>query len=401
MALHYEAVDAADAVESVSAPCPLSSNGFCSLNGACRKGSCSCFSGFIGESCINAVICPEDLSTCTSTTCDPVCLQSQNDVIVVSESGDDTQGTGERMDTCTTGTDPKAVKSLRRALELATSGQTILLYPGVYSGADNCGVTVSTAGLLIRGLRGPIPTIIDCKNLLRGLIITSSAEPNQLEGLTLQNTLASNDGGAIRASDASVRMKNMVITNANSHQNGGAIYGYQSQLVFTNVEITSCSAAKGGAIFLDGSRLTLDHSVVKLCSASQGGGIYAQNTVSISGDKDSKLWKNSASYNGGGLCVAGIFTGTALNLLENTALVGAGLVGTSGSSTLSDVNIEGNHAANDGGGIALLNTANLVLHNSPIQTNHAGRYGGGLYMVSNGSFENSLASTILGCTAGT
>ncbi|KAG2939403.1 hypothetical protein PC115_g3107 [Phytophthora cactorum] len=399
MALHYEAVDASDAVEFVSAPCPLSSNGFCSLNGACRKGSCSCFSGYVGESCTNAVICPEDLTTCTATTCDPVCLQSQNDVIVVSENGDDTQGTGERMDTCTSGTDPKAVKSLRRALELATSGKTILLYPGVYSGVDNCGVTVSTASLLIRGLRGPIATTIDCKNLLRGLIITSNAGPNRLEGFTLKNALASTDGGAIRVSDTAIRMKNIVITNGISRQNGGAIYAYHSQLTLTNVELTDCAAAKGGAVFLDNSDLTLDHSTIKLCSAGEGGGMYAQNTVSVSGDKDSKIWQNTASINGGGLCVAGTFTGTTLNLLENTALMGAGLTGTSGSSTLSDVSIAGNRATSDGGGIALLNTANLVLQNSPIQTNHADRNGGGVFIVSNGSFENRLTSEIFNCTA--
>ncbi|KAF1792540.1 Immunoglobulin-like fold [Phytophthora cactorum] len=389
MALHYEAVDASDAVEFVSAPCPLSSNGFCSLNGACRKGSCSCFSGYVGESCTNAVICPEDLTTCTATTCDPVCLQSQNDVIVVSENGDDTQGTGERMDTCTSGTDPKAVKSLRRALELATSGKTILLYPGVYSGVDNCGVTVSTASLLIRGLRGPIATTIDCKNLLRGLIITSNAGPNRLEGFTLKNALASTDGGAIRVSDTAIRMKNI---------NGGAIYAYHSQLTLTNVELTDCAAAKGGAFFLDNSDLTLDHSTINSVQQAKVAD-YAQNTVSVSGDKDSKIWQNTASINGGGLCVAGTFTGTTLNLLENTALMGAGLTGTSGSSTLSDVSIAGNRATSDGGGIALLNTANLVLQNSPIQTNHADRNGGGVFIVSNGSFENRLTSEIFNCTA--
>ncbi|ETM37615.1 hypothetical protein L914_15837 [Phytophthora nicotianae] len=399
MALHYETVDASDAVESVSAPCPLSPTGFCSLNGACRKGTCSCFSGFIGESCTNAVICPEDLTTCTSTTCDPVCLHSQNDVIVVSENGDDTQGTGELMDTSTSGTDPKAVKSLRRALELATSGQTILLYPGIYTGVDNCGVTVSTASLLIRGLRGPIPTIVDCKNILRGLIIISDAAPNRLEGFRIQNTLASTDGGAIKVTDTAVEMKNMVITNANSRQNGGAIYAYQSQLTFTNVEITKCSAAKGGAIFLDNSDLILDDSIITLSSASEGGGIYAQNSVSVSGDKDSNLWQNHASINGGGLCISGSFTGTTLNVLENTALVGAGLTATSGSSTLSGMKVIGNRATNHGGGIAMLNSANLVLQNSTIQTNHADRNGGGVYILSNGSFENTLASEISNCTA--
>lgn len=135
MALYYESVDASDAVQDVTVPCPLTPSGLCSLNGACRKGACSCFSGFVGESCSNAVICPKDFTTCTVSTCDPICSQSTSDVIVVSVNGDDTQGTGKLMDASGSGTDPKAVQSLRRALELAKPNQTILLYPGVYRGA--------------------------------------------------------------------------------------------------------------------------------------------------------------------------------------------------------------------------------------------------------------------------
>ncbi|KAE8910351.1 hypothetical protein PF003_g5036 [Phytophthora fragariae] len=134
-------------------------------------------------------------------------------------------------------------------------------------------------------------------------------------------------------------------------------------------------------------------------NANEGGGLYAQNNVMVHGDEESTIWNNTAALNGGGICVWGSLTGTTLNLLQNTASVGAGMAASSGSSVLSQVKITQNHAFNDGGGIALLNTASLILYYSPIRMNHAERYGGGVYVGSNGTFENKAASEIFNCTA--
>ncbi|GMF11678.1 unnamed protein product [Phytophthora lilii] len=399
IALHYEATDPSDAIESITVPCPVSPSGLCSLNGACRKGSCSCFSGFVGESCSNAVICPANKLACTLATCDPVCLQPPGNIIAVSVNGDDTQGTGQLMDTSSSGSDPKAVQSLQRALELADVNQTILLYPGVYSGVGNCGVTVSISGILIRGLRGRSATILDCKGLLRGLAINSVTA--QLIGLTFKDTTASTSGGAISATKATVKMESIYITNGRTLQNGGAIYGYQSNLVLTKSELTNCSAVvKGGAIYLNGSSLVLDRAIVAFSSARDGGGVYAQNSVSVKGDAESRIWRNSAAVKGGGLCIAGTFDGSVLNIFQNNALVGAGVAATSGSSTLTNVDIFDNLAYNDGGGIALLEAASLLLQHSPIRLNHAHRNGGGVFVGSNGTFENNVSSEITNCTAG-
>lgn len=400
MALHYESVDASDAVQDVTVPCPLTSSGLCSLNGACRKGTCSCFSGFVGESCSNAVICPEDVTACTLSTCDPICFESPGDVIVVSVNGDDTQGTGQLMGISESGNDPKAVQSLRRALELAKPNQTILLYPGVYRGVGNCSVTISTSNILIRGLRGQTITILDCQSLWRGLTISGVSV--QLVGFTLQNTLVSNsNGAAISATSAGIQMQNVYVKNGKSLQNGGGIYAYRSNLKLISSKLSNCSAtAKGGAIFMDNSNLTISQSIIELSSANEGGGLYAQNNVTVQGDDESTIRNNTAALNGGGICVWGSLTGTMLSLLQNNASVGAGMAASSGSSILSQVNITQNRALNDGGGIALLNTASLILYYSPIQMNHAERYGGGVYVGSNGTFENKAASEIFNCTAG-
>jgi len=400
MALHYESVDAIDAEETVTVPCPVTASGLCSLNGACLRGSCLCFSGFVGESCSNAVICPTDVTTCLPSTCDPICIQPPSDVIAVSVNGDDTQGTGQLMDTSQSGTDSKAVRSLRRALELAQSSQTIILYPGIYTGPDNCGVTVSTPNVVIRGLRGSSVTTMDCQGLRRGL--TFSGATAQLIGLVLQNTATTSSGSGISTMRATVRMEDVRIAKGSSLQNGGGIYADQSTLTLVNSEVANCSAvSNGGAVFLSTSNLILDHSVIKFSTAGQGGGIYAQHTVSVHGDASSQIVKNWASVNGGGICAAGSFSGGQLNILENSALVGAGMAVTTGSSVLTNVDIHANSAVNDGGGIALLNTANLVLKKSPVRMNHAARFGGGILVGSNGTFENNEASTIFSCTAGT
>lgn len=244
-------------------------------------------------------------------------------------------------------------------------------------------------------------TIIDCQSLWRGLMISGVSV--RLAGFTLQNTLAAsnNNGAAISASKASIQMENVYIKNGKSLQNGGGIYAYQSDLKFTSSKLSNCSAvAKGGAIFMDSSNLSLVQSFVELSSASQGGGIYAQNSVTVQGDGNSTISNNTAAQNGGGICASGSFNGTILSLIQNNASVGAGIAAISGSSTLSKVNITQNRAINDGGGIALLNTANVAVYYSPIRMNHAERYGGGVYVLSNGTFDNKGASEIFKCTAG-
>ncbi|GMF22595.1 unnamed protein product [Phytophthora fragariaefolia] len=397
MALHYESVDASSAAEYIKVPCPVTSSGLCSLNGACRQGSCSCFSGFVGESCSNVIICPKD-TACTTSTCDPICDKPQSDVIVVSVNGDDAQGTGELMDTSVNGTDPKAVQSLNRALQLVNPNQTILVYPGIYKGAGNCSVTISKPDIAIRGLRGPTVTTFDCLSTHRGLIVKSVSI--RMEGFTLRNTYSSLNGAAISALNATLQMENLNILNATSLQNGGAIWAYGANLTLTTSKVSNCSASvNGGAIFMDMSNLTLKQSTIEQSLAKLGGGIYAQNATMVTGDGQSLIWKNNATLKGGGICSAGVFNGIMLNISRNTGFVGGGISVITGNSNLSVVFITENRAIADGGGIALLNTGSLILYYSPLRQNHAERNGGGIYVGTNGTFENKVASDVFNCTA--
>eukprot|EP00644_Phytophthora_capsici_P002327 jgi/Phyca11/114976/e_gw1.27.140.1 len=152
-------------------------------------------------------------------------------------------------------------------------------------------------------------------------------------------------------------MENSTIRNASSGQNGGAIYAIQAQLKLINTELSNNRAIKGGAVFLDGSSLTLDHAVIKLSSAEEGGGIYAQSSVTISGDSKSRIRNNSATVSGGGLSISsvdGVVKLTDCALINNTAVVGGAInVDRSGSTTIMRSNFTGNSADQIGGAIAL------------------------------------------------
>lgn len=396
--LYYEAVDSASVAESVNVPCPVSPSGLCSLNGACRKGSCLCFSGFTGESCSNAVICPKSTSTCSNSTCDPICLVQSN-VIAVTADGDDTQGTGQLMDTSSTGTDSKAVQTLRRALYLAKETQTILLYPGVYSGAGFCGIGVTTKGITIRGLKGSDETVIDCQGKTNGLSIAGVTV--NLMGLTFNNSISTTNGGSINADNAVVTMEDVCITNSNAGQFGGSVYASRSNISLINTLLDKGMAgAKGGAVYMeDRSSLALSQSTVQHSVASEGGGIYARNSIMLSGDARSKIWYNNATTVGGGIYASDTAKGYMLNVTQNKAPLGAGVAITAGTCTLEKTSIFNNVAKRDGGGVAIMNTAYVNLTNSQITKNTAGRNGGCIYIEANGTVTSDVGSIVSNCSA--
>lgn len=381
--------------ESKTIPCPGPS--ICSYNGACQSGVCACLSGYVGEDCSNPIICPHDLTDC-GTSCDPVCFLGQSDVIAVSQFGDDTQGTGEIMDTSSEGTSSKAVQSVRRALEIVNANQIILIYPGTFTGQPNCNVSVTTQAVTIRGLRGPSLTSLNCALQLNAIVV-SSAQLVQIVDLTILNAKGTN-GSAIKTVDSSVTISGATITNSSASQYGGGIYALRSNITLTNSTITNCKASKAGGIFADTSAIILKGSYVSNCLASDGAGMYICGISSVFAIRNSSIEQNVASGRGGGIFASGSVGFNSLVIQTNRAMIGGGLAIEFGVVTSTNVQFTSNKAWIDGGGVAVLSQATLTAITSTISSNQALRNGGGLYITSNETITFDSASTITNCSAG-
>lgn len=393
----YEVAASATAVTSRTVPCPGPST--CSNNGACVNGVCVCLSGFVGEDCSNQVICPRNLTSC-GASCDPVCLEPQTNVIIVSINGDDAQGTGEIMDSSQTGTASKAVQSLRRAIAKATAGQIILVYPGTYRGTLNCDLLV-TKKLTIRGLRGAAVTTIDCANAFRGITI-DGADGVTLVDFTLNNTLGT-DGAAIKVvSSRSTRFERLGIAVATSDRHGGGIYATQSELTLQDTVLKNCSAANGGGgLFVDTTKLTLSSVVVSSCRAVDGAGIYTTGDSVIAGVKSAVVEKNEASDRGGGVFVsAGSVTVSRVSIQNNRAGIGGGLAFETSGVIAIALDVKANVATVDGGGVAALRGSVFTAAGSTIRENVAVRNGGGLFVTTNESLVFDAPSLVTANRAG-
>jgi hypothetical protein len=389
--IKYETNDALTTFQ-VKAPCP--GPNICSNHGSCNNGRCVCFYGFTGEDCSNHVICPSDLSSCSDGICDPLCLESPSNIVVVSMDGNDTQGTGEMMNTSFVGGQAsKSVQSIKRALELVKTKGTILIYPGTYGGLDNCGLVITNKNVTIRGLLGVDKTTIDCNKSNTAIKFTNSY--SLLAGLSIQNT-QDYLGGALKAFEGAVRVENVTISSSKATQNGGCMYSNRSNLSLINVDMYDCTAIKGGALYLDGVTLAMKNTHIRDNNANDGAGLYLTQTVNIT-TSNSSIYDNKAIYRGGGLHAFGCNLDISdLMLQGNTAKTGAGLAGENSKITLFRVNFTRNVAQNDGGGLAL-EESDVVLSYTTITGCEASQYGGGMYISSGVTVNFAGTSKIASC----
>ena len=216
--------------------------------------------------------------------------------------------------------------------------------------------------------------------------------------------------GDIDVSEGASTISGVTITGGNSSDNpdnsGGAIQKYygDADLTITDVVLTGNFADNdGGAVSLyatDGTVTIRDSVISNNVAADDGGALSANgdgalvltlNNVEITG--------NTAVSDGGGLYLyEGSFTIVNSTIDGNTTDGdGGGIHFYGGSLTLNNVEITGNDAAENGGGL-YSNDGSLTIVDSTISGNSALYDGGGIY------FEDGtltiVESTISGNTAG-
>jgi len=188
-----------------------------------------------------------------------------------------------------------------------------------------------------------------------------------IDGSGAQITLSGNKNTEVFviASDSSVALNDLTITNGNSNDsNGGAIFN-DGTLAVSNCTLTTntAGAADGGGIYSDGT-LTVTNSTFANNSAGGGGGIFNDGALTVT---NSTFANNSATHSGQG---GGIYS-------DNTLAVS--------NSTFA------NNSAGDGGGI--YNEGELTVLNGTFAAN-TGSFGGG-GITNQDSATTQLTNTIV------
>ncbi|MBN2055576.1 right-handed parallel beta-helix repeat-containing protein [bacterium] len=154
----------------------------------------------------------------------------------------------------------------------ASSGDTVLVADGTYSGPNNRDIQFNGKSLTVRSENGPENCVIDCEgtavSLHRGFYFSMEGPASVLDGFTIRNGYVDNDrpgtmdnGGGILCLYASPTIRNCIVTACTvtgaTSCGGGICYHHAEYPVLESCRITDNQADFGGGVaFCSANRAT-------------------------------------------------------------------------------------------------------------------------------------------------
>jgi hypothetical protein len=248
-----------------------------------------------------------------------------------------------------------AATDIQAAVDAASDGDTIWVTNGTYNLTGDIAVTKP---LTLQSVNGPYETIVDARYYSRCLTI--SADSVSVEGLTLRNGFSPDweKGGAVYSSGANTTLRNCVVADSLSWDDGGGVYlGTSNEGWMEN-----CTVRDNQSFFEDGGGAVV-YSVSNCLFEGNSafgniGGLYAEQAFR-------STFKNNKA--------GSIFGGGYIHEVSDCIFTGnstAGSVGGLLCDSASGCLIVSNSASNSVGGVA------GDVMNCTIVGNQAGTCGG-------------------------
>ncbi len=293
--------------------------------------------------------------------------------------------------------------TIQAALDSANAGDTVLLYPGLYSGEGNRFLQFNGKDVVLKGLNGSDETTIDCELEESGVYFSGGETENaRVEGLTILSGQGSSIeyGGAIMCNNASPTLVDLVIESSHSVSAGGGIYLWNSFARVERVTLRNNSAViGGGGIYNSGGSPTIeDCSFIDNVAYSQGGGMRI-NRDCAPVIRNCLFQGCRANNEGGGIFLIG--TGASIQQCEftsNEADHGGGVYSAEAWPDLWDCVFFKNHARIYAGAVYFgyhSSSGPTRLRDSVVYANTAGSGGGGI-ICTEGSRPYIFKTTIVG-----
>ena len=292
-----------------------------------------------------------------------------------------------------TGSELTPFCTIQDGVNAASDGDTVLVYPGTYTGDGNRDISLFGKMITLRSTDGASATILDIQgspsSIHRGFfLIHGETKDTVIEGLTVMNGYLIGDtggigtgtpgggGAAIFIRDSSPTIRRCILTNNISEATANPFI----------------ADGLGGGIYVDGgSNAVIEHCTISdNHSGNRGGGMYI-------GFEDSTLFicnclvagnSTAGNFPGGGIHnTFGRTTITNTTIIDNYSASSGGGVKNEGSETfLNNCILWGNEAAvgsqvfNDGFAI-------LTIEHSGVQAGLAGVEGGGQVVWGTGMID--------------
>ncbi len=213
-----------------------------------------------------------------------------------------------------------------------------------------------------------------------------------LNDVTINNSYASDNGGAVSTGNAFVEITDSTISNNSANGNGGGIHVSEGALTITGSTFDSNYANNGGggAVSVDGAfSAIIDNTMLTNNYAyGDGGAVYLGNIEVNATIADSTISGNTATR-GGGVDAFSFNDGAVLEI-NNTDIIynyagnyGGGVYSDDGDvHIVNNSNISNNYGGEAGGGIRFGSESTsheLRIEDSTIDNNSVGEYGGGIH----------------------
>ncbi|UCG90863.1 MAG: right-handed parallel beta-helix repeat-containing protein, partial [candidate division WOR-3 bacterium] len=265
-----------------------------------------------------------------------------------------------------------AMNCIQDCLDSCSTGDTVLVGPGVYSEHI---VWPSTQGIDLVSQYGVDTTYIDGDTTDRVISITIAVDTTTtISGFTIQHGNTDLGAGIYCGPGSSPLITNNRISSNTAYgDGGGGIFTYAASPVIINNTIENniaSSVAGGGILCVYNSNPTIANNTITNNTCAAGGGgilIYVDCAPTIA---DNTVTKNTAG-GGGGLCLqttSSLVTGNTIS--GNTADFGGGIHCTvDDSSTITGNSITGNIAYSFAGGISCKLGASPLIDHCTIANN--------------------------------
>jgi CSLREA domain-containing protein len=273
----------------------------------------------------------------------------------------------------TCGTAGNTTCSLREAISLANAntpdndtilfnsnltGSTIQLSSGALEITDGVSIDAGSTGARVDG---------GADDRVFYVNPTTEYDAVSVAGLTMRNGIGTptgqDNGGVIDNETANLTISSSVISDGYTTDGGAGVYSREGELTIDQSTISGNYAGFGAGIFAYSGDVTITDSTVSGNYThpgdpgydQMGGGLFLGPSASTSVDR-STFFDNTANYGGGVFARSG-----------------------TGSVTIENSTISGNHAlTHGGGGVWFAGTRDVTVNAATVTGNDAGTYGGGL-----------------------
>ncbi len=274
-----------------------------------------------------------------------------------------------------------AMNCIQHCLDSCSTGDTVLVGPGVYSEHITW---PTTQGIDLMSQYGVDMTYIDGGGTAPVIEISTGVDSSTIiSGFTIQDGLTA---GIYCTQNSSPIITGNTITGTTSGDHGGGIYCYlNSSPTITGNTVTGNNGMWGGGIECNGSSPIIDSNTITGNIAYRGGGIscYYSSSPIIT---DNTITQDTAHWSGGGIwCTVDCsptITGNTIsdNIVDggSSTDVGGGICCMFNSSPTITDNTISNNSATAGGGILCYENSSPSISNNIITANTAAVGGGGM-----------------------